>query len=128
MYQINILNTYNWEWEQLTFNDKPMVFSNKSTLYKALKDNLGERTQVLYNNWFLTSLDGSVHQLGWFMDNHDRLMYKLQLTEHTQDVFNNKTNIEKDKQVLKIIKEELQKDKVLEQYYEFVEPKKVKER
>lgn len=97
MYQINILNTYNWEWEQLTFNDKPMVFSNKSTLYKALKDNLGERIQVLYNNWFLVNLDGSLYQLNWFMDNHDRLLDKLELTMHTQDTHNKRKVLKNEK-------------------------------
>lgn len=30
MYQINILNTCSFEWEQLTFNDKPMKFGSKN--------------------------------------------------------------------------------------------------
>ena len=52
MYQINILNTCNFNWEQLTFNDKPMKFGSKTTLFKAIKDNKGRRMQILHDNWF----------------------------------------------------------------------------
>lgn len=76
MYQINILNEKIWKWEQLTFNGKPMLFSSKSTLYKALKDNLGVKVQILYNDWYLISLDGTYFQLDLFKKEHDHLLDK----------------------------------------------------
>lgn len=126
MYQINILNTCSFEWEQLTFNDKPMVFGSKTTVCKGIKDNLGKRMQILHDNWFLALLDGSKENYEWFEKNHDKLINKVELTMHTQEVFKNRVEIEKDKQILEIIKEELQKDKILEQYYEFTKPKEKK--
>lgn len=76
MYQINVLNEKTWEWEQLTFNSKPMSFGSKSTLMRALKNNLGVKVQILYNDWYLSGLDGTAFQLDLFTKEHDHLLDK----------------------------------------------------
>ena len=101
MYQINILNDKIWEWEQLTFNDKPMLFSKKSTLIRALKNSLGVQTQVLYNDWFLTNLNGTQFQLDLFIKEHDHLLDKTIQCIETQKKYD-ETNQKVQSKVKKI--------------------------
>ena len=88
MYQINILNEKTWDWEQLKFNGKPMLFGSKSTLIRALKNNLGVTTQILYNDWYLSGLDGTVFQLDLFIKEHDHLLDKTIQCIETQKKYN----------------------------------------
>ena len=67
MYQVNKLNE-KLEWEKFALTD------NKMDLYKTLRYSLGTQVQILYNDWYLTRLDGSLYQLDWLIENHDRLM------------------------------------------------------
>ena len=76
MYVVNLLNETEWQWEPLMFKGRPMTFSSKSTLMRALKNNLGVSQQILYNDHFLMTLDGTPHNLEWFVRNHDRLVDK----------------------------------------------------
>lgn len=94
MYKVNLLNTKTWDWEQLRFNGIPMTFSNKTTLLKALKDNLGTSQQILYEDWFLVTLDGSAYQLNWFIDNHDRLVAVNKRNRDSQKKYDNRFNEE----------------------------------
>ena len=64
MYQINNLND-KLQWEQFALAD------SKAELFKTLRYNLGVQTQILYNDWYLVNLDGSLEQLDWFIEHHD---------------------------------------------------------
>ena len=77
-YTINLLSE-SQDWEPLCFNGVPMSFSSKPTVFRAIQNSLGQSQQVLYGDNILAILDGTPHNLAWFMDNHDRLMYKRSL-------------------------------------------------
>ena len=64
MYQVNKLNE-KLEWEKFALTD------NKMDLYKTLRYSLGTQVQILYNDWYLERLDGSLEQLDWFIEHHD---------------------------------------------------------
>ena len=87
MYTINLLNENPYEWKPLTFKEIPMRFSSKQTLFKALKDTLGQDQQIIYDGWFLELLDGTPKQLEWFIENHDRLLNKTLQAIHTQEIY-----------------------------------------
>lgn len=99
MYKVNLLDQDKMEWMPLTFNGMPMQFSNKTTLLKALKDNLGTSQQILYEDWFLVTLDGSAYQLNWFIDNHDRLVAVNKRNRDSQKKYDNRFNEESKQKV-----------------------------
>ena len=68
IYTINLLSDTN-NWLPLTFNGIPMQFTSKSTLLKAIKDNMGTYQQILLDDVVMCFLDGSEHQYKWFKDN-----------------------------------------------------------
>lgn len=69
MYQVNLLENNNWR--EYGFCEE------KSQLFKCLSNSLGKNQQILYNEHFLTNLDGTIYQLNWFMENHDRLLNQV---------------------------------------------------
>ncbi len=89
-YEINLLDMDKMEWIPLMFNGKRMTFSNKITLMKAIKNNMGTSQQILFAGWFLEMIDGSEHQIDWFEKNHDRLLAKNKLCRETQNKYDDR--------------------------------------
>lgn len=90
MYTVNLLDTEEMEWKPLCFNEIPMQFSTKQTLFKALKDNLGVSVQVLYNGWYLDGMNGTEEQLSWHKRRHDILLEKIKWYMSCQENYENK--------------------------------------
>lgn len=90
MYTVNILDEETHTWTPLQFNNITMSFSSKTTLFKALKDNLGKTVQVLYNGWYLDGLNGTDEQLQWHKRRHDILVEKVKYYMSCQENYDNK--------------------------------------
>lgn len=75
IYTINLLSDTH-DWKPLTFNGISMQFSNKLTLLKAIKDNLGTSQQILLDDIVLEFLDGSEHQYKLFKDNFENKLIR----------------------------------------------------